>query len=327
MPETVLTYSHSLMIPLTRACGAHCAYCTFKTSDTHLLTFDEIESLLRTHVNTGISEVLLSSGQALGSVPEVERQWTDQGYASFAHYVRDIEHLILENQLLPSLDIGPMTYAELELIAPYTVSVSLLLENVNNAFMKTLQKNKSIDAKIETLSDAGLLQIPVSTGILIGLGESVSDLRATLDVIAELHGKYRHVQTVVFQYAHITNTAFAPSFRYEDLRDLLAYAASILPEVPVSVPVNAPPFWTEAVPLGIRDIGRVFEGLNGIEWDKPAPKLTEIEKTLSKKNIVLKPRFPVTAGNFKKFQFTGPLLETLDEWMNKNEYAYYRRVR
>ncbi len=158
-----LTYSHSLSIPLTRACGADCKYCTFKNDERKLLSFDEIEALVRQYYNSGICEVVIAGGQNLDAIPELPGQWQKQGYSSFIEYVRDICHLLLENHLIPTLELGPLSYAQLETISPYIAGITINLENVNPDFIRGFQTGKSLDDKIESLSDAGLLGIPAST--------------------------------------------------------------------------------------------------------------------------------------------------------------------
>lgn len=325
MASPVLSYLHSLMIPLTRACGANCRYCSFRQDDTRMLTFDGIESLIRKYYNTGIMEVLVESGQSLEKIPAVRQQWEDQGYSSFAHYLRDIGQLALENHLLPSLEVGPLTFSELEIVSPVIASVSVMIENVSPELAKSVQPGKSIDAKIETLSDAGLLQIPAHTGLLIGIGESFQDLTAAVDVIAEIHAKYRHIQSVTLQFVHSGSGAFSPVLRFEDFCALIRYCRANLPGVAVSVPVTAPAYWTEAIDQGIDDLGRLFEGTDGIDWEHDYPKITEIEKQLARKGCAVRPRFPARPGSFEMLHRSDKLWAVCREWLNKNDYAYYRK--
>ncbi len=325
MPAHTLTYLHSLMIPVTRACGAQCRYCTFRQDDDHVLTFDEMEISIRKFYNTGIMEVLIEAGQSLDRIPSVRSQWEDQGYATFAHYLRDIGHLVLENHLLPSLDVGPLTLSELETVSPAVASVTILLENVNTGLAKSVQPGKSVDAKVESISDAGLLQIPVHTGVLIGIGESFQDLTAAVDVIAELHGKYRHIQSVSLQFAQFGTGAFSREFRFEDLSVLVRHTKSSLPGVAVSVPVTSPPYWIEAVREGIDDIGRVFEGKDGIDWERDYPKIAEIGKSLARRDLSIRPRFPAFPDSFAMLQRSDKLWSVCQEWLTKQDYAYYRK--
>jgi len=321
MAHPALTYSHSLLIPLTRSCGAHCNYCTFKNNDDKLLSFDEIEQLLRTTIDTGICEVVLTSGQSLETLENVAAQWISRGYSSFIDYVRDICQLILENRLLPSVDIGPMSYTELESLAPYVAGVQLNLENINPEFSKSVQQNKSLDAKIETLSDAGLLRIPVTTGILIGAGESPDDLFQTIDAIAELHHKHGHIQSVIFQPLFLESAE--PQTGVDELQRLIKYAKNTLPNVAISLPANAPVAWFDALAAGVDDIGRIFEGYDGLDWKKPFPKLTEVERGLGRKGFFLKPRFPIFAQRFEHRSQDEQIASVFKEWMNKKEFVYY----
>lgn len=324
MQKSVLTYSHSLLLPLTRSCGIQCRYCTFKHNDGTLLTFDEIENYLQKNSASGICEVAITSGQALENIPEIAEQWNKQGYASFIEYVRDVCHLILENGLLPSVDIGPMSYAQLETLAPYVSSMTLLLENTNNDFMVNLQEGKSIDERIESISDAGLLHIPVTTGVLLGAGESIDDGFATLGAIEELHEKYRHIQSIIFQCVFSDGRFQASVVTPEELQILIRYCKKIMPDVAVTIPIQSPCPWLEENVTDVDDIGHVYEGTDGIDWAKPFQKLTEIERVISKKGYDLKARFPVFEAMYKRMRVSEHLQTTMNEWINKKEYMSYR---
>jgi FO synthase subunit 1 len=325
MSAHTLTYSHGLLVPLTRSCGAHCTYCTFKVEQDPLLSFDRIDELIRTNYDSGICEVVLCAGQALDSVPSVKSQWVERGYSTFFDYVRDICQLVLENRLFPTLDAGPMSYAQLAELAPYLAALSLSLETVNPDFARTVQTNKSIDARLETLSDAGLLEVPVNTGLLIGAGETMNDRTATLDTLAELHAKHGHIQSVTFQCVFRESGESRMSAGPEDIHALLTYARKIMPEVKRTMSVTSSCRWLESLVSEVDDIGVVFEGFDGIDWSKPYPKITEIERLVGRKDAALRPRFPRTLEMFARFGVRDPLISIFEEWMKKKEFSYYQR--
>ena len=324
MQKPVLTYSHSLLLPLTRSCGIHCSYCTFKQNGGTLLTFDEIENELQQHAASGICEVVVTAGQSLEKLPEIMEQLTKQGYTSYTEYVRDTCHLIIENGLLPTLDIGPMSYAQLEALAPYMASMTLFLENINNDFVEAIQKGKSIDERMECISDAGLLQIPVTTGVLLGAGESIDDGFATLGAIEELNEKYRHIQSVVFQSVWSDGHFQASGVSAEELQILIKYCKKVMPGVAVSVPIQSSCPWLEENVTGVDDIGHIYEGTDGIDWVHAFPKLTEIERMLVKKGYDVKARFPIFEGMYKRARISENLQTAMNEWINKKEYISYR---
>ncbi len=319
MTQKTLTFSHTLLVPLTRSCGADCTYCTFRNDDPHLLTFDEIENLIRQTIDTGLCEVLLVAGQSLDRMDAVCQQWLERGYPTFFQYVRDICQLVLENQLIPTIDIGPLTMTEIEMLAPYLPSYRLFLENINTEFCQKIQKGKDIDEKMEALSDAGLLQIPVTTGILLGAGENVEDCIDTLDVIAEVHGRHNHIQNVVFQYVAGTRA----DLRIETVERLIAYCRQIMPDVRVSLPPHVPPSWLDAISSQIDDIGNVFEGSDGIRWDQASDKLAEIQRAMQRRHCLLRPRFPVFPHKFAGRSTGESLRSVMQSWLNKKDYSYY----
>lgn len=324
MPNHTLTYSHGLMIALTRSCGAACQYCTFKLDGSELLTFDQVENLIREHVNSGICEVVLSSGQSLEAVPDIKTQWSDRGYSSYSAYVRDICQLVLENGLLPTIDIGPLTFAQIEEVAPYVAAIHLPVENVNPDFCRAFQTNKSIDSKIESLSDAGLLGVPVHTGLLLGLGETQSDRIATIDAIAEISSRHGHVQSVSFQCVINSSDDMRLGIGMDELQKLLAYCKNVIPTVPRAVPFNSPNRWVDALASDVDDIGVAYEGYDGIDWKKTYPKLTEMERSLARRGYALRPRFPITAETYRKRGVSEHIDSVLSEWLKKKEFQYYK---
>ena len=324
MQKTLLTYSHSLLLPLTRSCGIHCRYCTFKHNDGLLMTFDEIENYLQKYAASGICEVVVNSGQALDKVPDITDKLNKLGYTSFTEYVRDICHLILENGLLPSVDIGPLSSAQLEMLAPYISSVTLLLENINNEFVATIQEGKSIDEKLECVSDAGLLNIPVTTGLLVGAGETIDDGFATLGAIEELHEKYKHIQSVVFQPVISDGRFQVSEIVNEEMQLLINYSKKIMPDVAVSIPIQSAWPWLDTNISGVDDLGHIFEGTDGTDWSKPFPKLTEIGRMAGKKGYDLKARFPIFETMYKRVHVSEKMQLTINQWIDKKEYMSYR---
>ena len=324
MQKKAFTYSHSLLLPLTRSCGSHCRYCTYKQNDGRLLTFDEIENYLQKHSASGICEVVVTAGQSLEKIPEITDRWNKMGYTAFAEYVRDICHLILEHDLLPSLDIGPLSAAQLEMLAPYTASMTVMLENINRDFMMSLQEDKSIDDKLECISDAGLSRIPITTGLLLGVGESVDDGFATLNAIEELHEKYGHIQSVVFQPAISDGRFVTAEINDDEMQLLINYSKKIMPDVAVSIPLQAAWKWQDTGIAGIDDLGHLFEGTDGLDWEKPFPKLTEVERMAGKKGYELKARFPVFESMFRRVRVSEKMQSVIAQWTDKKEYMAYR---
>lgn len=288
------------------------------------MTFDEMEKYLEAHASSGICEVVVASGQSLDKLPEVTEKLSRLGYTAFTEYVRDICHLILENGLLPSLDIGPLSAAQLEMLAPYISSVTLLLENINNDFVVTIQEGKSIDEKLECMSDAGLLNIPITTGLLVGAGETIDDGFATLGAIEEIHEKYGHIQSVVFQPVISDGRFRVSAIANEEMQLLINYCKKIMPEVAVSIPIQSAWPWLDSHISGVDDLGHVFEGTDGIDRSKPFPKLTEIGRMTGKAGYDLKARFPIFEAMYKRASVSEKMQLTMNQWIDKKEYKSYR---
>lgn len=312
MAATV-TYSHTLLIPLTRQCGALCEYCLFRSADDPLRSFDEIESAIRRHINSGIKSVVLASGQSLSALPSLREQWSAQGYASYIEFVRDVARLVIEHQLMPTLDVGPLTYAELETIRPYVVSLFLWVENTNDELLSRFQQNKPLDDLLESLNDSGLLGIPVTTGLLLGLGESIDDAMATLDAIDEIQRRHGHIQNIVLRPLVTVPVKSYSRSDWDQVLMIYNYAKRLFSDVPVTLPYREAGGWLETG-LTPDDIGEVYEGYDGLIWDQTFPKLSDIEKNLHKKNFIVKPRFPIRPSYAGRLHASPELQTVLDAW-------------
>ncbi|HNC50205.1 MAG TPA: radical SAM protein [bacterium] len=324
MPQS-LSYVHSVHLALTRRCGAQCNYCTFKQSDSPLMTFDEIEQVIRKQKPTGISTVVLGAGQSLERLANLPALWNDQGYASFIHYVQDVCRIVLEHQLLPVVDIGPLTYAQLEMLRPFVPTIHLALENINTDFRATVQQNKSADDIMETFSDAGILGIPITTGLLFGAGESIDDGLATLNALDEIQKRYHNLQSVTLQYVYDTKRGNATRTDIEYLDMLVKYSRKVMPDVAVIVPIHAQLHWLDEGLLP-DDIGFVFEGFDGINYDAPFPKLTELERQFAKNHITLVPRLPVFPDFIDRIDASESLRSVLADWQSKRMYVTYAKA-
>jgi len=95
------------------------------------------------------------------------------------------------------------------------------------------------------LREAGELRIPFTTGLLIGIGETLAERVDTLVAIRDLHRAHGHIQEVIVQNFRAKPTiplADAPEPDAVDLARTVAVARLLLdPEVSVQAPPNLSP--------------------------------------------------------------------------------------
>lgn len=253
-----VSYSRKVFIPVTHLCRDTCHYCTFVTVPGKLraagrgmyLEPDEIISIAGRGAELGCKEALFT----LGDRPEARwpqaRQWLDErGYDSTLAYVRAMSIRVLEETgLLPHLNPGVMTWAELSQLKPVAPSMGMMLETTSRRLFKTRglahygSPDKDPVVRLRTLTDAGRLSIPFTTGLLVGIGETLAERADTLHAIRRLHKEFGHIQEVIvqnFRAKDDTAMAATPDAGFDDFVACVAVARLVLgPEMRIQAPPN-----------------------------------------------------------------------------------------
>jgi FO synthase len=203
-PGTI-TYSRKVFIPLTRLCRDRCHYCTFAVGPADVpapyLSEDEVLRIARQGAALGCKEALFT----LGDRPEERwpqaREWLESaGYPSTLSYVRAMAIKVLEETgLLPHLNPGVMSWEELQRLKPVAPSMGLMLETTADVAAHRGSPDKDPGVRLRCIEDAGRSNIPFTTGILVGIGETERDRAESLFAIRRLARQYRHVQEVIVQ--------------------------------------------------------------------------------------------------------------------------------
>src|SRR3954447_18816941 len=203
---TRVTYSPKVFIPLTMLCRDKCGYCTFAKPPAHLatpyLTPDEVLAIALAGAAAGCHEALFT----LGERPELRypaaADWLSaNGYTSTVDYLVAMCRLVIEETgLLPHANAGALFADELAALRPVSASQGMMLESLNpDLDCHRGSPDKEPARRLATLEAAGSLQIPFTTGILVGIGESRDDRIEALEAIAASHARYGHVQEVIVQ--------------------------------------------------------------------------------------------------------------------------------
>ena len=207
---TVVSFSKKVFIPLTTLCRDYCGYCTFRKDPgqpgAHFMTPDEVLALAERGRAAGCKEALFSLGDQPERVfPEAREFLQRQGYTRTLDYLAAMCELVLEKTgLLPHANPGVMDSAILARLRESNASVGLMLENVSVRLMRDgLAHAKAPDKvpalRLRTMKEAGKLRIAFTTGILIGIGESLEERIDSLFAIRSMHEKYGHIQEVIVQ--------------------------------------------------------------------------------------------------------------------------------
>ncbi|MDP9824238.1 FO synthase [Nocardioides massiliensis] len=210
-----VTYSPKVFIPVTHLCRDKCHYCTFVTVPGKLraegkqmyLTPDEIVEIARQGAELGCTEALFTLGDRPEDRWPEAREWLDEyGYDSTLDYVRAMSIRVLEETgLLPHLNPGVMSWAEMNRLKPVAPSMGMMLETTSRRLFETKGEvhygspDKDPAVRLRVLEDAGRLSIPFTTGILVGIGETLTERAESIFAIRQVARQFGHVQEVIVQ--------------------------------------------------------------------------------------------------------------------------------
>ena len=205
----LITYSKNVFIPLTEICRNDCGYCNFKKNPNDseaiiLKTKQEVLESLKEAEKYGCKEALFTFGEDADEEEIVQLKLAEYGYESMIDYIVDICQMTLdETALLPHTNGGNFSFEDLKKLKEVNASLGLMLENSSSRLMDLPAHKKSPGKdpklRLETISNAGKLKIPYTTGILIGIGETKEEVAESLLAIRELYDAYGHIQEVIIQ--------------------------------------------------------------------------------------------------------------------------------
>jgi 7,8-didemethyl-8-hydroxy-5-deazariboflavin synthase CofG subunit len=207
---TTISYSKKVFIPLTTLCRDYCSYCTFRKDPgqpgAHFMTPDEVLAAAERGRAAGCKEALFSLGDQPERIfPEAREFLSVQGFTRTLDYLAAMCELVLDRTgLLPHANPGVMDSAVLARLKNSNASVGLMLENVSPRLMRDgLAHAKAPDKvpalRLRTIEEAGKLSMAFTTGILIGIGETMEERVDSLLAIRALHERYGHIQEVIVQ--------------------------------------------------------------------------------------------------------------------------------
>lgn len=267
-----VTYSRKVFVPLTNMCRDTCGYCTFvkHPSDpaARIMTPEHVLLEARRGEAQGCKELLFS----LGEKPEqryeaAKNALAHLGYERMTDYLADMCELVLaETSLLPHVNAGTLSDDELRQLKPVSASMGMMLETTSRALTRKGGAHYACPDKVpvqrmRTLERAGVAQVPFTTGLLIGIGESWDDRIEALHAIAEVHALYGHIQEVIIQnFQTKPDIAMAdhPEPSLEDMLRTLAAARVILPpEISLQAPPNLSSRHLAYLSAGINDWGGI----------------------------------------------------------------------
>ena len=339
-----ITYSRKVFLPLTNLCRDYCGYCTFRRDPgepgAHTMTPEEVLSVARAGEKLGCTEALFSLGDKPELFfPEMRETLRHLGYKSTLHYLEAMCELVLrETGLLPHPNPGLLSAEWIARLAVVSPSMGLMLETTNAALLAPGAAHDNAPDKLpakrlRTIEDAGKQNVPFTTGLLIGIGESLEDRADTLLAIRDLHERYGHIQEVIVQNFRVKPAIpmahCAEPGRGEMLR-AVAVARLLLPNVNIQAPPNlSAPYYEDLIDAGINDWGGVSPLTpDYINPEKPWPHLEQLRQRTESKGCELRQRLPVYPEFIEAVTGTpGLLSDKLRSLMNDDGLAKSKTAR
>ncbi|GIU71030.1 MAG: 7,8-didemethyl-8-hydroxy-5-deazariboflavin synthase subunit CofG [Candidatus Nitrosocaldaceae archaeon] len=301
----IISYSRKVFIPLTYLCRDFCSYCTYKKEDVSIMEEEEALAIAEEGKRYGCTEALLVTGERPEQKYGEIKDWLNsRGFRSTPEYISYISKLILDKTgLLPHTNAGILNAREMSILRETNPSLGSMLENVSNRLLEHNMPHehapsKNPRARIKMLEDAGRLKIPFTTGILLGIGETIYEAIDSLLVIKDIHERYKHIQEVIIQnFIPKPNTPMAnadtPSMEY--ILRITAIARILMPDMNIQVPPNLTPNrYARYIDAGINDWGGISPvTIDHVNPEMPWPKIIELDNVTSSKGYTLKARLPV----------------------------------
>lgn len=307
----VITYSRKVFLPLTNLCRDYCGYCTFRRDPgdpaAHTMTPDEVLQVARAGEKLGCTEALFSLGDKPElAFPEMRDTLRRLGYKSTLHFLEGMCELVLrETSLLPHPNPGLLSAEWIARLAAVSPSMGLMLESTSDNLLASGAAHDNAPDKVptkrlHTIAEAGKQQVPFTTGLLIGIGETAQDRVDTLLAIRELHRRYGHIQEVIVQNFRakpdIPMSNWPEPNKGEMLR-AIAVARLLMPKVNIQAPPNlSSPYYQDLLDAGINDWGGISPLTpDYINPEKPWPHLEQLRLRTESKGYTLRQRLPVYA--------------------------------
>jgi len=307
----VITYSRKVFIPLTRLCRDRCGYCTFATVPHRLSSLylepDEVLAIARQGAAMGCKEALFTLGDKPEDRWQQAKHWLDaHGYDDTLSYVRAMAIRVLEETgLLPHLNPGVLTWQDFQRLKPVAPSMGMMLETTASRLFTEKggphfgSPDKDPAVRLRVLEDAGRCNVPFTTGILIGIGETLAERAESVFAIRKIAREYHGVQEVIVQNFRAkpdTKMRDVPDAELDDLAATIAVTRLVLG---AKARIQAPPNLVGAqygliLRAGIDDWGGVSPLTpDHVNPERPWPAIDELAERTARAGFTLRERLTI----------------------------------
>jgi 7,8-didemethyl-8-hydroxy-5-deazariboflavin synthase len=304
-----ITYSRKVFINLINLCRDTCSYCTYKKEphDTSMTMMkpEQVLAVAEAGRRFHCTEALFVTGEKPEQKYVEAKAWLKSvGYSSTVEYVNELSGMVLRKTgLLPHTNAGSMTEKDMVLLKETNVSLGMMLESSSQRLSekgmpheKAPSKNPKV--RMKALENAGQLRIPLTTGLLIGIGETPEELVDSLFAIKEINQKYGHIQEIIMQnFAPKPETwmGSSPPPTYNYFIKSIAIARMVMPGVNIQVPPNLNPnVFGKYLDAGINDWGGISPvTIDYVNPEFPWPSIESVKEITENRGYKFRARLPI----------------------------------
>ena len=291
MQDRPITFSKNLFLPLTTVCRNRCGYCCFRTpvQTGCLMAPAEVERTLKNGAALKCTEALFTFGERPEEEPGFSSMIRAAGFLTILDFCEAMCKKSIAYGVLPHTNAGILSFDEMERLRAVNASMGLMLETTARVPAHRGSKGKEPEVRLAMIEDAGKLKIPFTTGLLLGIGETLADREDSLLAIRAIHRRYGHIQEIIIQnFCPKPGTPMAthPVPGTDEICVTIQMARDILPE---DIAIQIPPNLVDASSLigcGVDDLGGVSPlTIDYVNPEHPWPAVAELKKLIGARQL------------------------------------------
>jgi len=327
--KEIITYSRKIFINITNLCRDFCSYCTYRKnpfeSSAIMMKPVEVMNLANVGKKYRCTEALIVAGEKPEDRYKEAKEWLKQlGFTSLVEYVSDIsEKIVKETGLLPHSNLGNITKEEMKILKVHNVSLGLMLESSSERLIQKdmaheYAPSKNPKNRLEVIKNAGRMKIPLTTGLLIGIGETKEEIINDIFLLKQINSEFGNIQEIIlqnFQPKIKTRMQDFPSPTKDYFLKIVSLARLIMPDMNIQIPPNlSPGYYSRYLDAGINDWGGISPvTIDHVNPEFSWPKIKELKNITELKNQRLRARLPVYPEFIDKEGFISPELRNYIE--------------
>jgi len=332
--RNIVSFSKKAFFNLINLCKDTCSYCTYKAepeeSKLSLMSKNDVHEMLLLAKKYRCTEALFVTGERPEQKYDEAKIWLrSNGFSTTAEYLVYVSELALSEGLFPHTNAGNLTKKEMQELQKSNPSMGLMLENVSERLTKKgmphyLASSKKPKDRLQVLQNAGELGLPMTTGLLVGIGETCREIIESIFAIKNLNDKFSNIQEVILQNFQPKPDTVMSDFQSADenyFKIVVALTRIVMPEMNIQIPPNlSPSSYQSFLSVGINDWG----GISPLTPDYVNPEfswpaISKVDEYSQNAGFKLECRFPVYPEFFSFLSLE--LREKLDVLENENGYV------